>query len=141
MEDNSSNKELAQVISLAGQLTVLLHTDTALARLEELLAWSDRELVPVVMGPSENNTSHISRTRGQVSLCETVLSTLCSLSTCCLSLGLSDPEFTLKVLDWAVQLLHSGGAVQVGGVVQVLGEAAMVAGMGKGTGWEVLYQE
>ena len=32
-EDNSCNKELAQVISLAGQLTVLLHTDTALARL------------------------------------------------------------------------------------------------------------
>ena len=32
-EDNSCNKELAQVISLAGQLTVLLNTGSALARL------------------------------------------------------------------------------------------------------------
>jgi len=140
-EDTSLNKELALVVDMAGQLTVLLQTDTALARLEELLAWSERELVPVVVGPSETNTSHISRTRSQVSLCETVLSSLCSLVTSCLSLGLSDPEFTLKVLDWAVQLLHAGGAEQVGGVVGVLAEAATVAGMKKGTGWQVLYQE
>ena len=47
----------------------------------------------------------------------------------------------MKVLDWSVQLLHSGGAGQVGGVLQVLGEAASVSSMGRGEGWEHIYQE
>lgn len=140
-EDSCTNKELAKIVALAGQLIVILHTDTALARLEELLAWSDRELVPVLMGPLENNSQHTQRTRSQVSLCEQVLSSMCELTVSCLSLGLADMEFTMKVLDWAVQLLHTGGAGQVGGVIQLLGEAATVASLGKGEGWEVLYQE
>ena len=140
-EDNSTNKELVKVVALAGQLSIILHTDRALARLEELLAWSDRELVPVVMGPGENSNHHTPRTRAQVSLCEGVLSTVCDLAVSCLTLGLADTEFTIKVLDWAVQLLHSGGAGQVGGVIQVLGEAATVSRMGKGEEWEHVYQE
>ena len=135
------NKQLAQVVGLAGRLSVLLHPDNALSQMEEFLAWSDRELVPVIMPPSDTNTSHIARTRGQVSLCEGVLSSLCDIVFSCLSLGISDPEFTVKALDWAVQLLHSGGSSQVCGILRLICEAAKIAGLGIDAGWNDVYQD
>ena len=140
-EDNTSFKEFCSIMSQAGKLVLILHADTALATVEELLAWSDRELIPVVMIPSDGNTSRIERSRGQVSLCESVLSSLGTLAISCLALGLSDSEFIGKVLDWAVQLLNGNGITQVQSTVQVIAEAAAVSGMNSGENWEMLYQE
>jgi len=126
---------LPKVLQLVGTLSVLL-SKTPLVRLEELLAWSERELCAVT-----SHSVEVTFSRMQVSLAQECLSAVASLGSTCLMLDLADPEFTEKLLDWSGQLLDQEDESQISTVMGVLVEAGTRALSSKGEAWKTIYNE
>ena len=128
------------MLELGGQLSVLL--GNPVANLEELLTWSEAELLRVTSG--DTGMQH---TRAQVcpvlcnhwslilvplimiklwkiyskaSLAQRCLTNTCTLASSCLAIGSADVEFTEKLVDWSLELVERGGEGQLGGVLRLL---------------------
>merc|ERR1719507_782142 len=125
---------LAQVPELGVQLSVLL--GNPVANLEELLTWTEAELLRVTSGDTD-----MQHTRAQVSLAERCLSNTCTLASSCLAIGSADVEFTDKLVDWSLELVQRGGEGQLGGVLRLLQEATSRAAVGSKEAWLELYIE
>jgi len=106
------------------------------ANLEELLTWTEAELLRVTSGDTD-----MQHRRAQVSLAERCLSNTCALASSCLAIGSADVEFTEKLVDWSLELVERGGVGQLGGVLRLLQEATSRAAVGSKEAWLDLYTE
>ena len=114
---------LPRVLQLGAQLAVVV-LPAPLPRLEELLAWSEREL-----------TGQEGLSRAQVVLAQTTLRTVASLSTATLVVGTADAEFSDKLVDWVYHLLGEEGEAQLATVLSLLLATATRAEGGRGEEW------
>ena len=98
-----------QVLELGVQLSVLL--GCAVSNLEELLTWTEAELLRVTSGDTDMQHTRAQVCRHhhghcdhhllymQVSLAQRCLSNTCTLASSCLAIGSADVEFTEKLVD------------------------------------------
>ena len=98
-----------QVLELGVQLSVLL--GCAVSNLEELLTWTEAELLRVTSGDTDMQQTRAQVCRHhhghcdhhllymQVSLAQRCLSNTCTLASSCLAIGSADVEFTEKLVN------------------------------------------
>ena len=105
----TSPADVAEIVSVWAQLSLLLHPDTAAAWSQELLAWSEREVLAAVDTQQQGEAGP--RTRDQVSLATQVLAALATAAMSGLVLGLANTaDHAAKCVEWAGQLTQCGGA-------------------------------
>ena len=104
----TSPADVAEIVSVWAQLSLLLHPDTAAAWSQELLAWSEREVLAAVDTQQQGEAGP--RTRDQVSLATQVLAALATAAMSGLVLGLANTaDHAAKCVEWAGQLTQCGG--------------------------------
>ena len=105
----TSPADVAEIVSVWAQLSLLLHPDTAAAWTQELLAWSEREVLAAVDTQQQGEAGP--RSRDQVSLATQVLAALATAAMSGLVLGLANTaDHAAKCVEWAGQLTQCGGA-------------------------------
>ena len=132
--------ELASILSIQSQLMVLLHPESAVARLEEQLSWAERELLPVLVTREESEERQPS-TREQRALARALLVSLGNQVFFFLSAGLADAELTSRCLHWALELLYDGGISLLQVVLPMLVVAAETASTRQSQAWKQQYEE
>ena len=133
----TSTSDIGDIISLYGQLNVLLRPENSVIIVEELMSWSEREVLPVLETRDDNIEG--SRTRDQISLATHVLQNINKLVVSGLCLGLGDPDHVDKCLDWSLEILTEAGVSQLSGMLTILSVTAETASH-RDT-WSLLYQE
>jgi len=134
-KSGTSPSDIAQILLLYGQLSVMLDSKTALSVQEELLSWSEREVLPVLVLETRD-----SRTRDQVSLALHVLQAINKLQLSIISLGLGDADHANSCLDWNVTCLIEAGASQVESFMSMLSVAAVASLSNDCEIWKQTYQ-
>ena len=132
-----SGSDVAEIISLYGQLVIILHPDTAITRAEELLTWSEAELLPVL----EARDIGEARSRDHVSVARQVLAAVTRFMVSVTCLGLADPALADRCLDWSLQLVTEAGADLVPAMLTVLAVTAETASHRDSEAWRTQFQE
>ena len=104
--------DVESLVSVYGQLTLLLRPETAVTTTQELMTWSERELLHVLDTDAETRAG---ATRAHVSLCTRVLASINTIVVSGVSVGLADTDHVDKCLDWSLQLLVDAGVSQLAG--------------------------
>ena len=128
--------ELAEILSLYGQLVILMHPDTAVTRVEELLTWSESEILPL-LETRDGETG----TREHVSLASHVFSSVTKIMVSITCLGLADSDLADRCLDWSLQLVTEGGPDLVSGMLTLLSVTAETAANRDTDAWRTQFQE
>ena len=131
-----SGSDVAEVLSLYGQLAIILQPDTVVTKAEELLTWSEAEVLPVLDTQGEET-----RSRDHVSIAQHVLGAVTRIMVSVTCLGLADADLADRCLDWGLQLVTEGGSDLVPGMLALLSVSAETAGHRDSKAWRTLFQE
>ena len=131
-----SGSDVAEILSLYGQLVIILHPDTSVAKAEELLTWSEAEVLPV-LETQDGET----RSRDHVSLARHVLGSVTRIMVSVTCLGLGDAALADRCLDWSHQLVTEAGSDLVPGMLTLLSVTAETAGHRDSEAWRTQFQE
>ena len=127
--------DIGEIVSVYGQLAMLLHPDTAINTVEELVSWSEREVLPLLDEDQEN------RTRYNVSLAQHVLHNIHKIVLSSISLCVGDIDHLTTCLDWSHECVSVAGPREVSGLLTMLTVIADTSYHKDGDTWRDVYQE
>jgi len=126
-EQDMKDRQLEDTWELWLKLLVLLHEEgkqRTLEKLDNALAWSERELVAVVTPGVDGEEVRVDQ--GGVRIARKCLDTLMSVVSSTMAIGMADAKFSSRSLEWALQLMGVGDRFVVG-MAWMLSEVSLMA--------------